>query len=469
MEAATGSGFKLVVMEGGVSRDIEELEDRGKVVASQYALVRAIFSYLPWKDLETTAKVCKLWQEVFAICVKERRRYDSVSFYWEGRKADVSYYSKYPLFQSPHHSQLYDALESQMSELAIKPRLAVVLGTGDTEISVRDSSPGLEPEDHMERSWLVDKDGVMARLPHGCSAIATTSRGIVGTNLSDPVELENLEAESSLLTPAISMLLIPQPPGARILPFHLAEHQLEPLIADIKQSAPMLEDEKVLQAALLQRAVPELRTSDKVKAIVLLSNGLDLPFSMHIIQAVTARENGRMAVGGAVGDLCWSSERDSSMQALMRELFYFNYQSVPVAENSYMSTSGFLIAGDNVQAASILLSRKVRGEKKVLAELQKLKDCGIPEENSFAFMFACCGRGKGHHKGKHGLESSCFRKLFPRTPLVGFFGNGEIGVSHLPSGSAPAAQDPSPRPLSPGQFLHSFTSVFLLVSTRACS
>lgn len=93
MEAATGSGFKLVVMEGGVSRDIEELEDRGKVVASQYALVRAIFSYLPWKDLETTAKVvgkggsqcstyffqvCKLWQEVFAICVKERRRYDSV-------------------------------------------------------------------------------------------------------------------------------------------------------------------------------------------------------------------------------------------------------------------------------------------------------------------------------------------------------------------------------------------------------
>ena len=140
----------------------------------------------------------------------------------------------------------------------------------------------------------------------------------MGTSLSDPVELENLEAESSLLTPALSMLLIPQPPGAKILPFHLAEHQLEPLIADIKQSAPLLEDEKVLQAALLQRAVPGLQESDKVKAVVLLSNGLDLPFSMHIIQvsqlttvytkqqqqpflqAVTARESGRVAVGGAV-------------------------------------------------------------------------------------------------------------------------------------------------------------------------
>ena len=84
----------------------------------------------------------------------------------------------------------------------------------------------------------------------------------------------------------------------------------------------MLEDEKVLQAALLQRAVPDLRDGDKVKAVVLLSNGLDLPFSMHIIQvmigfgggkkqtmennfiiffqAVSAREGGQVAVGGAV-------------------------------------------------------------------------------------------------------------------------------------------------------------------------
>ena len=46
----------------------------------------------------------------------------------------------------------------------------------------------------------------------------------------------------------------------------------------------MLEDEKVLQAALLQRAVPDLRDRDEVRAVVLLSNGLDLPFSMHIIQ-----------------------------------------------------------------------------------------------------------------------------------------------------------------------------------------
>ena len=36
---------------------------------------------------------------------------------------------------------------------------------------MRDSNPGLEPEDHMEKSWLVDKEGVMQRLPGGCHAI----------------------------------------------------------------------------------------------------------------------------------------------------------------------------------------------------------------------------------------------------------------------------------------------------------
>ena len=76
------------------NRDVVEvIENRGRVVAGQYPLVRTIFTYLPWKDLETSAKVvtschvtwhfvfvkvCKLWKEVFAICAKERRRYNSM-------------------------------------------------------------------------------------------------------------------------------------------------------------------------------------------------------------------------------------------------------------------------------------------------------------------------------------------------------------------------------------------------------
>ena len=85
----------------------------------------------------------------------------------------------------------------------------------------QDSNPGPEPEDHMEKSWLVDKGGMVSRLPKQCHAIGnytehasrgerfkmlfiagTTSRGIVGVNHGAAVELENIceEVESSLIT-----------------------------------------------------------------------------------------------------------------------------------------------------------------------------------------------------------------------------------------------------------------------------
>ena len=104
------------------SFDIETICHNGHVLANQYELVRTILSYLPMKDLEncgqvnhdskfirmtlSCCQVCQLWSKVKNICMKERRRYDSVSFYWSGKCADVSYYSKYDLFQSPHHKQV---------------------------------------------------------------------------------------------------------------------------------------------------------------------------------------------------------------------------------------------------------------------------------------------------------------------------------------------------------------------------
>merc|ERR550532_3158291 len=276
------------------------------------------------------------------------------------------------------------------------------------------------------------------------------------------VELENIYEESNLLCPAVSLMMIPEKPGCKILPFQLAENLLEGYIEEIKKDLPYLESDAVLQQKLLEKVIPDLKSTDQVKCLILLSNGLDLPFSMHIIQAAYRRTNGNVAIGGAVGDLCWSSLKDTSMLALMRELFYFNYQSVPVAENSYMSTSGFVIAGEKVQAASVRLQRSVRSEKRLVAELEKLKTSGINEENSFAFMFACCGRGENHYRGRVGLEANTFVKMFPRTPLVGLFGNGELGVSYIPNfkENVPNTERISSK-LKAGQFLHSFCTIFV--------
>ena len=71
-----------------------------------------------------------------------------------------------------------------------------------------------------------------------------------------------------------------------------------------------------------------------------------------------------------------------------------------------MSTSGFVIAGDKVQAASVLIPRKVRSEKKLVVELEKLRQSGINQENSFAFMFACCGESLQREAGTGGQHFS---------------------------------------------------------------
>lgn len=39
---------------------------------------------------------------------------------------------------------------------------------------------------------------------------------------------------------------------------------------------------------------------------------------------------------------------------------------------------------------------------------------------------------------KHKLEQDCFRAEFPNTPIVGCYGNGELGLNH------PAKPEPEP-------------------------
>ena len=123
----------------------------------------------------------------------------------------------------------------------------------------------------------------------------------------------------------------------------------------------------------------------------------------------------------------------------------------------YSKTVGMCFLGDNVKAASVLLTNKVDTRGKVEAELLKLKSCELDERNSVAFMFACCGRvsvkklqlinayltiiycfqGAAFYKRKKNVESEVFRKLFPKTDLIGIFGNGEIGMTYLPQADGP--------------------------------
>lgn len=86
--------------------------------------------------------------------------------------------------------------------------------------------------------------------------------------------------------------------------------------------------------------------------------------------------------------------------------------------------------GPRLHAVSVVIREEIKTIEEVEKAMRKLKDCNLPEEKSFAFMFACVGRGHSHY-GRDNVEADIFRKYFPKTPLLGFFGNGEVGFNFL--------------------------------------
>ena len=132
---------------------------------------------------------------------------------------------------------------------------------------------------------------------------------------------------------------------------------------------------------------------------------------------------------------------------------------------------------EHIKVASIVVEPWSETIKEIEAKLKQLQATHIPEKRSIAFMFACIGRGQQFHEGVANLESGLFRKLFPNTPLFGFFGNGEIGFDYLPDYSKPEGDrnysvfsevtSPGEEPTAPAvgpPTSHGYTTIFAIMS-----
>ena len=134
--------------------------------------------------------------------------------------------------------------------------------------------------------------------------------------------------------------------------------------------------------------------------------------------------------------------------------------------------TGISFCGPDVKMASVLIDKNVVEVKDVERLLTTLKNTHIPAQNSVCFMFACMGRGY-YHYNEENVESQVFRKLFPNTPLFGFFGNGEIGYDYLPDYSKSDSHkgaliitnsEDDEETLPHPTLYHAYTTVFCMVS-----
>ena len=68
----------------------------------------------------------------------------------------------------------------------------------------------------------------------------------------------------------------------------------------------------------------------------------------------------------------------------------------------------------------------------MLAQLQRAKD-ELKETPKYALMFPNIGRGAEFYNGRD-RDLELFKQVFPDTPLIGFYGNGEIAPGHRLNG-----------------------------------
>jgi len=367
--------------------------DTAQVVGSQYGIIKRILSFLPVHYIKQAQKVCSQWENVGSIVLKQRNNCAPTSFYWERR-------SKSPLGDYYSEIREFNEFSSNYCRgLMFEPGLIVaIFFFGDC--------PDLK--------WLV-KDNLRVMFSEAV-IIGSCIQGIVGTNFVWPKgeliiqEQENLRNFKFCVT----MLFVPSWPGLSVSSFRcLAAKDFD----------------------ISSFTIPE-----KVRATIMLTVDMDSPEVEKIIEA-TFQKNPAISLGGSVGDFCWVTHP--------------KHQSWGDNSIFEVNLAGLFLSGDNIVSASALIPRQVKTEKGVEKKLAELR-CAVRGKHSFAFMFACCGRGRARYNGKRNVESGVFTKLYPETPLVGMFGNGEIGKDSSTTESTLVKKD----------CFHSFCTVFIVVSRK---
>ncbi len=97
------------------------------------------------------------------------------------------------------------------------------------------------------------------------------------------------------------------------------------------------------------------------------------------------------------------------------------------------NTCGIILTGDtnHLNIRQIVLENHINRHEDIKNKLKQLKSIENKSSLSFAIQISCVARGSNFHNNEQNVECSLFRNLFPNTPLIGIFGNGEIGHDYL--------------------------------------
>ncbi|KAK7861739.1 hypothetical protein R5R35_014372 [Gryllus longicercus] len=402
--------------EEAYKEDSENISMLGHYITKEYELLRLVLSYLPLRDLNAAAQVCKTWQSAVDV-IKRSRHARPQWLFWHSRQKEIG------SEELPHHLfSRHFFSEPQLCLMFMTHKLTT------TEINCRRAKApcpcGSEGKHNCNMKHRI-LHYMRAELSN-CPCVLVEGFGVVGTSndLSFTAEIEGYNAYSGLL--------LPKTPSISVNVFHFTK-------------------EKCIRFNLL-----ETISNEEIKCFTKLSPSTEpirclLLFCREnyshtvekLVPAIEASQGSKFAVGGGFFDS-------------------INVGSLaPMNERRHVCLLGIALSGEGIHAASTVLRDEITDQAKVIEVMEELRSCQLPGQDSAAFMFACCGRGRGWYM-EDNVESACFRHLFPTTPLVGYFGAGEIGHKFFPETCLQERQKGKKPPNEDDDdLIRSYTTVFV--------
>lgn len=138
------------------------------------------------------------------------------------------------------------------------------------------------------------------------------------------------------------------------------------------------------------------------------------------------------------------------------KIHYNNRQDSPASASNI---SGIVLTGDDnhLNIRQVVLPNDIDQREEIQKKLKELKSDQTTSTFSFGIQVSCVARGLEFYGHQPNVECSEFRNLYPHTPLIGIFGNGEIGHDYL-SKETPLIEEED-------LFL-TYSSVFSLISIK---
>ncbi|CAF1103252.1 unnamed protein product [Rotaria sp. Silwood1] len=398
-----------------------------------YDINRAIFRHLPIRSVDSSSLVCQSWAHIARLTKAHRHTIHTLTYpsNLSSSRTTCSYYVSD--FNTVISSYINDNLWSL-------PSLALVVVTNvlDRKAFIAPSnSPPPTKTSRRSRSQTTATQTELLNIPQAlirhfnksCKILQVASNGIVVSN--DENQSYEIESDS-----AMGILLFPKLPSnvLGIYPFEISYNT--------KISADMSRSDMHHLFGCVPDDIP-------IRCIIFFFTQRQ-SHSVDCIKKLLEYYPSNVAIIGGFVNKIRYNDRQSQFKP------------------SLYNTSGIVLTGDpnHLNIKQILLESHIDTRESVKDKLKQLKSIESNRCLSFAIQVSCVARGSDFYNGEKNVECTEFRNLFPKTPLIGIFGNGELGYDYLLNDNQISTQEQINTKKDINDVFHAYSTVFSLITLR---